>query len=354
MKLLEWLSERYDINAVESFAQKKRVPIFYGTVWYYLGGVSLFLFIIQVVTGILLVLYYQPGADTAYESVKFIVGTVQFGWLIRDVHSWSANLFILFIFLHMFTVYFARAYRKPRELTWISGFILLVLSLLFGFSGYLLPWNELAYSATKVGTDIAGAIPVIGDFLLRLLRAGNDVSGATLTRFFGIHTAIVPLVFTVFLALHLILIQVQGMSVPPHMEDIPKDKLKTMKFFPEFVSKDFMLWLIILNIIALLAVFFPWEVGVKADPLAPAPAGIRPEWYFMFMFQTLKVIPAHVLFIEGELLGILIFVVGGLIWFLIPFLDRNPRRRMRTNFWTYFGILVVIYMIVLTIWGYLV
>jgi len=144
------------------------------------------------------------------------------------------------------------------------------------------------------------------------------------------------------------------MSVPPKLENVPKEKLKTMKFFPEFVSKDFMVWLIVLNIIALLAVFFPWDVGMKADPLAPAPAGIRPEWYFMFMFQTLKLIPAHVWFMEGELFGILFFIIGGMIWFFIPFLDRNPHRRKRTNFWTYFGVIVVIYMIVLTVWGYLV
>jgi cytochrome b6 len=354
MNLFNWLNDRFNLTAVQKFMQKKQVPIFYGTVWYYLGGISLFLFIIQVVTGILLVLYYQPGVNTAYESVKFIVGTVEFGWLIREVHSWAANLFVFFIFLHMFTVYFARAYRKPREMTWLSGFVLLILSLLFGFSGYLLPWNELAYSATKVGSDIAGAIPIVGDFFLRLLRAGDEVSGATLTRFYGIHTAIVPLVFTLILAVHLILIQVQGMSVPPKLEKVPKEDLKTMKFFPEFVTKDFMVWLIVLNIIALLAVFFPWDVGVKADPLAPAPAGIRPEWYFMFMFQTLKLIPAHVLFMEGELFGILFFIIGGMIWFLVPFLDRNPHRRKRTNFWTYFGVLVVIYMIILTVWGYLV
>lgn len=354
MKIYDWLNERLDLDSVVKFARKKEVPVFYGTVWYYLGGISLFLFIVQVLTGILLLLYYQPGVATGYESVKFIVTTVEFGWLIREIHAWSANLFILFIFLHMFTVFFAKAYRKPREMTWYTGIILLALALGFGFSGYLLPWNELAYFATKVGSDIAGAIPLVGDLLLRLMRAGDEVSGATLTRFYGIHVAVLPLVFTILLGLHLALVQVQGMSVPPEMESIPEKDRKTMKFFPNFVLRDALVWLIVLNVLALLAVFFPWELGSKADPLGAAPPGIRPEWYFMFMFQTLKLIPAHVLFLEGELFGILMFAFGGLIWFFVPALDKKAKRGERSKFWTFFGIALIVYMIILTIWGYLV
>ncbi|MCF7823157.1 MAG: cytochrome bc complex cytochrome b subunit [Candidatus Marinimicrobia bacterium] len=350
MSVTSWLQERFDIAAVQKFAAKKQVPVFFGTVWYYLGGVSLFLFILQVLTGILLSLYYQPGAATAYESVKFIVSKVEFGWLMREIHSWSANLFVFFIFLHMFTVFFSKAYRKPRELTWVSGMILLALAMVFGFSGYLLPWNELAYFATKVGTDIAGAVPFIGSFLTQVLRAGDEVSGATLSRFYSIHTAILPLVFIVFLGIHLIMIQVQGMSVPEAQENVPPEKKKTMPFFPNFVVRDLMLWLIMLNVIALLAVFFPWEIGLKADPLTSAPAGIRPEWYFMFMFQTLKLLPAHLWFLEGEVFGILMFGVGGIIWLLVPFLEK-PKY---TKLWTSVGVGIVLYMIVLTAWGYLV
>jgi len=350
MNIEGWLQERFDIAGVKRFASKKQVPVFYGTVWYYLGGVSLFLFIIQVLTGILLALYYQPGADTAYESVKFIVSKVEFGWLMREVHSWSANLFVLTIFLHMFTVYFSRAYQKPRELTWVTGMVLLGLAMFFGFSGYLLPWNELAFFATKVGTDIAGAVPFIGDFLLKVLRAGDEVSGATLTRFYSIHTAILPLIFIFFLALHLIMIQVQGMSVPDAIAKLPEGQRKTMPFFPNFVLRDFILWLIVLNIIALLAVFFPWDLGLKADQLAPAPAGIRPEWYFMFMFQTLKVLPAHIWFMEGEVFGILMFGLGAIFWLFVPFLQRGKNPKL----WTRIGIVVLIYMVVLTVWGYLV
>ncbi len=253
----------------------------------------------------------------------------------------------------MFTVFFAKAYRKPREMTWYTGMILLFMSLVFGFSGYLLPWNELAYFATKVGTDIAGVLPGVGDFMLKLLRSGDEVSGATLTRFYGIHTAILPLIFTMFLVAHLALIQIQGMSVPPELEKIPKSKRKSIPFFPDFVIHDFIIWMIVLNIIALLAVFFPWELGVKADSLASAPAGIRPEWYFIFMFETLKLIPPHVLFLEGELFGILIFMIGGLIWFFVPLLDHKAKIGARSRFWNIFGVGLIIYMVGMTIWGYI-
>ena len=168
------------------------MPVHTQKIWYYLGGMTLFLFGVQVFTGILLLLYYRPSAAEAYESVQFIVTQVQFGWLIRNVHSWSANLLIGLAFAHFFSVFFLKSYRKPRELTWVSGILLLFLMLGFGFSGYLLPWNELSFFATKVGTGIAGAVPVVGRFTLRLLRGGDDVTGATLSRFYGLHVAVLP------------------------------------------------------------------------------------------------------------------------------------------------------------------
>src|SRR5206468_6931889 len=168
----------------------------------------------QIFTGILLLLYYRPSAAEAYESVQFIVTKVQFGWLIRNVHSWSANLLIAAAFAHLFSVFLLKSYRKPRELTWVSGVLLLFLMLGFGFSGYLLPWNELSFYATKVGTGIAGAVPVAGHFMLRLLRGGDDVTGATLSRFYGLHVAVLPAVTTALVLLHLLFVQRQGMSVP--------------------------------------------------------------------------------------------------------------------------------------------
>ena len=160
INLKEWLEQRLPMTEAAEFAQHKTVPVHRYSVIYYLGGMTLFFFIVQVVTGILLMLYYRPSADGAFESVEFIMTTVPFGWLIRSIHSWSANLMVFFAFIHLATVYFSKGYRKPREITWITGCILLFLAMGFGFSGYLLPWNQLAFFATKVGTDIAGSVPI--------------------------------------------------------------------------------------------------------------------------------------------------------------------------------------------------
>jgi len=348
--LADWLRERYQIDQLTSFMKKKDVPIHKGFIWYYFGGITLFLFLIQVLTGILLLLYYKPGADTAFESVQFLITKVKYGWLIRSIHSWSANLMVLSAFIHMFSNLFTRSYRKPRELTWISGMVLFILALGFGFSGYLLPWNELAFFATKVGTDIAGAVPFVGKQIVIFLRGGEDVTGGTLSRFFGFHVAVLPGIFTVFLAAHLALIQFQGMSTPLHLEGKIE---KRMPFFPNFALRDLVVWIIVLNVVALLAVFFPWELGVKADAFQPAPEGIKPEWYFMFMFQMLKMLPAKVLLIEGEILGIAGFALAGILLVLLPLLDRKSGRGEKQPLVTVLGAIAILYIIVMTIIGYL-
>ena len=343
-----WLNDRLGIGSIAHLARKKEIPIHRHSIWYYFGGMTLFLFGVQVCTGILLLLYYRPSAETAFESVQFIVTEVQFGWLIRSVHSWSANLMIATLFIHMFSVFFMKAYRQPREVTWVSGVLLLLLAVGFGFSGYLLPWNKLAFFATKVGTEIAGVVPLVGRPILRFLRGGDDVTGATLTRFFGFHVAVLPAITTAILVTHLILVQMHGMSVPPGLEG---KNLKKMKFFPGFFLRDLIGWVLAIGALAALAALFPWELGEKADAFAPAPAGIRPEWYFLFMFETLKRIPAKVLWFDGEVLGILAFGLGGLILFILPFLD-NPTKPRRRFLFTLIGVVVVLYIAVLTIVGF--
>jgi len=352
-RFYDWVDERVQLSDLVDFLSKKSVPVHSHSVWYYFGGVSLFLFIIQVVTGILLLLYYKGSEDLAFESIQFIMAKVEFGWLIRSVHSWTANLFVLAAFIHMFSVYFGKAYRKPRELTWLTGMMMFFLTLGFGFSGYLLPWNELAFFATKVGTDIPGVLPLIGKPLMMFLRGGEDVTGATLSRFFGFHVAVLPGIFTVMLGVHLLLVQRQGMSEPLSLENTPESERKTMPFFPNFVLRDLLLWLLVLNLLAILAVFFPWELGKKADLFAPAPAGIKPEWYFLFMFQTLKYIPGQILVFDGEVLGILLFSLAGLAWTLIPFWDRKSSRGEQNRFVNYLGLFAVSYIIILTIIGWL-
>jgi quinol-cytochrome oxidoreductase complex cytochrome b subunit len=352
--LLDWLDERLDLGDVRHFIAEKSVPVHTQEVWYYLGGMTLFLLAVQIVTGILLLLYYRPSAAEAYESVQFIVTRVRFGWLIRNVHSWSANLLIGLAFAHFFSVFFLKSYRKPRELTWVTGILLLFLMLGFGFSGYLLPWNELSFFATKVGTGIAGAVPGIGPFALRFLRGGDDVTGATLSRFYGLHVAVLPLLTTALVALHLLFVQRQGMSVPiPIEERVARgERLRQMKFFPNYVLRDVLAWYVVIAILAALAAFYPWELGRKADPFAVVPPGIRPEWYFLAMFHTLKLLPSHILGLEGERIGVVAFGLAAAFLVLVPFLDRRAARGERSPAFTVIATLALVYLVTLTIVGH--
>src|SRR5512146_2497099 len=258
-------------------------------------------------------------------------------------------------FLHMFSVLFLRAYRKPRELTWVSGRLVLFLGMGFGFSGYLLPWNTLAFFATKVGTDIAGQVPFVGHRLMVFLRGGDEVTGATLTRFFGFHVALLPGITTMLVVLHVLLIQKFGMSVPPRVETqwtAEPVVRRDMHFFPNFLLREMMAWYIALGVLGVLAAILPWELGTKADPFAPAPAGIRPEWYFMFMFQTLKLIPSKLWIIDGELVGIMAFGVAGLIWLLLPFIEKERSWRS-ARLILGLGVFALSYMAALTVYGYM-
>jgi cytochrome b6 len=351
-RILSWLDERFGAGSVEDFLRHKTVPVHRHTLWYYFGGMTLFLFVVQVLTGILLLLYYRPTPNDAFESVQYIMTQVRFGWLIRSVHSWSANLMIFTAFVHMFSVYFLKAYRKPRELTWITGMLLLFIVLGFGFSGYLLPWNTLAFFATKVGTEMAGSTPGLGKWLLVFLRGGEEVTGPTLTRFFGFHVAVLPGLATLLLAMHLLLVQRLGMSVPPGVErgiTQGREPARSMPFFPNFLLRDIMGWYAALGVLGALAAIFPWELGTKADPFAPAPAGIRPEWYFLFMFQTLKYLPAKIVFLEGEFAGLLVFGLAAAVWVTVPFLDYRAGFGKVTRFFTGLGIFALAYITVLSV-----
>lgn len=347
-RLYRWWNERVDLDNLLDFLKHKTVPHHRYSLWYYIGGMCLYLFIVQVITGILLLLYYKPTAEAAYESVQYIMTEVPFGWLVRSIHSYAANLFIGLIFVHMFSVFLMKAYRKPRELTWISGAALLFLAMGFGFSGYLLPWNQLAYMATNVGTDFARMVPFAGEWILEFLRGGTEITGATLTRFFGFHVAVLPGITTALLGLHILLVQRQGMSVPLSIEkEISEGKAhrEEFPFFPNFMYRDILGWTLALGLIVLLASLFPWELGEKADMLKPAPAHIRPEWYFVFMYQSLKYVP--------KWLGVFGFAFAGLAWVLLPFFDRKSNRGQPNRLYTAIGVIVVAYMVVLTLIGYL-
>ncbi|MBI4876572.1 MAG: cytochrome b N-terminal domain-containing protein [Acidobacteria bacterium] len=353
--VLGWLEERLALEVFRSLMEHKKVPRHSATMWYYFGGITLFLFGIQVATGILLLLYYRPSASEAYESVQFIITRVSFGWLIRSIHSWSANLMILAAFIHMFSVVFLRAYRKPREVTWLSGIGLLGLALGFGFSGYLLPWNTISYFATKVGTDMAASVPLIGPALGKFLRGGEDVTGGTLTRFFGFHVAVLPALTTALLLVHLFLVQNFGISSPPKVEEESRkagQAVPQMPFFPNFFLRELMAWYAALAVLGALAAIFPWELGEKADPFGAAPAGIRPEWYFLAPFYTLKLIPSHVWFIEGELLGLLGFGLLAAWWVTLPFWATKRDGTERTRLLTGTGVALIAYLATFSALGY--
>ena len=210
--VLNWIEERVPIQSWIEASLHVVIPRSAHT--YYLGGITLFCFVVQATTGILLALYYQPTPETAYDSVLVIMNQLNFGWLIRSVHAWSANLMIIFCIFHLLRVVVQGAYKKPREITWMVGMLLLFVTLGFGFTGYLLPWDQRAFWATTVGTEIAGAVPFVGKFVLDFLRGGSDVSAATLTRFFGVHVLVLPVALVGVLVVHLLLIHQQGLADP--------------------------------------------------------------------------------------------------------------------------------------------
>ena len=213
----QWLEERLGLQAMYENLLDRPEPL--GNWWNTLGSASLFLFILQTVTGIFLTVYYTPSPDHAYDSIQYIMNGVAFGWLIRGIHHWGASLMVLVVFIHMIRVFVTGSYKYPRELTWFIGIGLLLLTIGMGFTGYLLPWHQTAYWATTVGTQIAGSVPFLGNFILQALRGGPDLSALTLQRFFAAHIWILPALLIMLIGVHLYLIIKHGESAYPDKED---------------------------------------------------------------------------------------------------------------------------------------
>jgi quinol-cytochrome oxidoreductase complex cytochrome b subunit len=216
-KVFTWLDERLGLTTIYNTVLDRKVPKV--NWWFTLGSASLFLFVMQVVTGIFLTVYYVPSPDHAYDSIQYIMNNVAFGWLIRGIHHWGATLMVIFVFIHMLRTFYFAAYKYPREITWLTGVILLLATLGMGFTGYLLPWNQRAYWATTVGTEIPGTAPFIGDFIIRILRGGSDLSAVTLARFFSVHIWFLPAIILLLIGIHLYLIIRLGISSVPKKED---------------------------------------------------------------------------------------------------------------------------------------
>ncbi|MBI4865973.1 MAG: cytochrome bc complex cytochrome b subunit [Candidatus Wallbacteria bacterium] len=345
--LLRFVEERTRLLSLTVFLSSKPVP--FDLNWAYtLGSVSLFLFVNQLVTGVLLALYYRPAVSEAYESVRFIEEEVTFGWLVRQLHAWGANLMILALCLHMARVWWYGSYKKPRELNWLVGFCLFLLTLTFGFTGYLLPWDQLSYWASKVGTEIPGAVPVVGAYILKAMRGGEEITGATLGRFYAIHTLVLPAITVSLVFIHLAMMRLHGITPLPGREDSRK-----VPFFPHHVLKDAVSIYCTLAIIYFLVVVCPWKLHEKADPLV-TPEGVKPEWYFLWTYQYIKYFPQQMGAVSGKVVGILSSGLFFALLALFPFLDRGDERRpAKRKLILGVGFLALAFVLAMTVLGFI-
>ncbi len=337
------------MSAVVGFLRHKQIPRNRHTAWMYTGSVILLFLGVQIVTGILLAFYYRPTLDAANKSVGEIMTKVPLGWIIRSVHSWSATFMIAAVFIHMLSLWLVKSYRRPRELTWMSGVALLVITLAFGFTGYLLPWDDLSLAATKVGTDIPGTIPIVGAWITKFLRGGDDISGDTLSRFFSIHVSVLPLLVLALIGLHVYLIQKLGMSLPLGADE-KEEAERALPFWPNFVYREAIVWSGLIGVLVTLAVFLPPSLGQAADLMAPAPEGITPEWYFLFLFQTLKIFPANMLFVTGEAVAVMLIFIGAALLFFLPLIDNRPAER-KGRIITWAAPAFIAYAVAMSIWS---
>lgn len=212
-KVYNWFQERLEIQGIADDISSKYVPP-HVNIFYCLGGITFVCFLVQVATGFAMTFYYRPSVSDAFASIDYMMTQVNFGWLIRSIHRWSASMMVLMMILHTFRVYLTGGFKKPRELTWVTGVILAVVTVSFGVTGYSLPWDQVGYWACKIVTGVPEAIPIVGGSLVELLRGGTSVSQGTLTRFYSLHTFILPLLTAVLMLAHFLMIRKQGISGP--------------------------------------------------------------------------------------------------------------------------------------------
>lgn len=313
--------------------------------WFALGGTPAYLFLIQVTTGILLTFYYVPEPGHAYESVQHITYEVSFGWVIRSIHKWSSHLMIIAVIFHVFRVFFTGAYRKPRELNWMIGCCILACTLVFGFTGYSLIYEQLSYWGATVAANITQNVPLIGDTLARFMRGGESVQENTLTRFFIFHIALLPLAITILLTLHITLIRLLGVTELSFEEDKAKPK-KHFPFFPNHFLMEVIIGMFLALLLTVLVVVFPATLGPQADPFV-TPEHIKPEWYFYFTFRWLKLTSLQI--------GILGTGAAFMLLLFWPFIDRILVRRFpKRDISVWLGVIAILTLIALTLWEALV
>jgi len=331
-----WLDVRIGLDAIiQTQVIDYRIPK-NTNIFYTLGFLAVIAYIIQAFTGIILLIYYIPHPDYAFSSVQETIMTkVPYGWLFREMHTVGSNLMILVVMLHMITVFLMGNYKRPRELTWLGGGLLLIVSVIFGFSGYLLPWNQLSYWATTVVTSMPTAFPIIGEPIAQILRGGDHVTALTLSRFFALHVAILPPIFLSLIGIHLFLINRTGISATPFgkidEEQRPlteykrKSYLDGYPYYPSFFQKQMYMMMAYLVVMFFIITFlptlnFPEEVNSPADPLR-TPQEIKPAWYLLAPYQLMKLIPNKFFGITLQMILLVVF----LIW---PFLDMQKEKNV--------------------------
>ena len=341
-----WLQERLPIREGQLREMTNEpVPNHLKQWWFCLGGTPAYLFVVQIVTGILLALYYQPGPETAYESVRHITEDLAFGWYLRGVHKWGATLMIAAVILHQMRVFFTGAYRKPRELNWLVGMCLLMCTLLVGFTGYSLVYEQLSFWGATVGANIASGVPLVGNLMKTLMLGGSEYNATTLSRFFILHGAVLPVVMVVLLAIHITILRLQGVT-EFRFEGEPEGGKTHFNFFPDHVYSELIMGLVLMILLSALATILPATMGPRADPLV-TPEVIKPEWFFYVMFRWLKLFSATIAILST---GLIVFVM-----FIWPFIDGWIRKRVpasEASVWV--GIVAVLSIIGLTVWEALV
>ena len=312
--------------------------------WQTLGNLLMTLLVFQFTTGVIMAMYYSPSPQTAYASVKHITEGLSAGSLVRGIHVWGSTVIVITMVMHTLRVFFWGSYKKPREMTWIFGVLIFQVMLAFSFTGYLLPWDQKAYWATVVGTRIAATVPFIGDQLLVLVRGGQEVGSLTLTRFYALHVMVLPAALMAFMGLHLYLVRRHHIAGP-----VVPQKGKPQPFFPNQLFKDALVVLVGLGLVLAMAVI--WAPGLEpmADPTGSDFAP-RPEWYFLGLYELLKIMPPG-----WEMVATL--VIPGLItigMFGLPWFDKNPSRHpAKRPFAILVGTVVILMIGLLTLKGVL-
>ena len=362
--LRDWVDDRFPLMKWwnEHMAQYYAPKNF--NFWYYFGVLSMVVFAIQIVTGIWLVMNYKPDAATAFASVEYIMRDVDWGWLIRYMHSTGASAFFIVIYLHMFRALLYGSYRKPRELLWILGMLLYLTLMAEAFMGYLLPWGQMSFWGAQVIISLFGAIPFIGESLSSLIRGDFVVSDITLNRFFSLHVCALPLALVGLVFMHIIALHEVGSNNPDGIEikklkDANGIPLDGIPFHPYYTVKD-SVGIVVFLILFSLVVFFAPEMGgyfLEANNFIPAdsmktPLHIAPVWYFTPYYSILRANTVNFLWQPAKLWGVIFMGLGVLIFFLLPWLDRSPVKSIRYRGPLYkiaLGIFVVAFLVL----GYL-